>query len=374
MFNWACATKNPFYSTRHPVMIWTKTTAPSCANTRGNLGFSLIELMVAMLVGLLVLAGVIQVVFNSKRSYVDNQETAFIQDNTRYALDIIAKDFRSAGYRGCANNDPSIVNVITNAAGVADAFNVQALTALDGAVPANLVNYVPPAGQNAPDSLTLRTVSNENEIQVQTHNPRAASITTWQNLRFTPGTPLMAIDASCQSVAFLVASQVMQNQINYAGAANCTSALTSDASFNCAMGAPTSVRPLGAGSRILPYVANTYFIGPSTLLDNMPALKRRFITVNPAGQMVYSTEEIAQGVENMQIFYGVDTDNDQLVNGLFVDANAVTAAGTWNQVIAMNIRLTLRSNNAIGNTGQPDGYLRKQVASTISLRNQGTQL
>lgn len=354
-------------------MICTKTTTPLCANTRSNLGFSLIELMVAMLVGLLVLAGVIQVVFNSKRSYVDNQETAFIQDNTRYALDIIAKDFRSAGYKGCANNDPSIVNVITNAAGVADAFNVQALTALEGAVPANLVNY--PAPGQAPDSLTLRTVSNENEIQVQTHNPKAASITTWQTLGFAPGTPLMAIDASCQSVAFFVANEIMPNLIRYTAARNCTTALTSDASYDCAMGAaPTSVRPLGAGSRILPYIANTYFIGTSNLLNNMPALQRRFITVNAAGQMVYSTEEIAQGVENMQITYGVDTDNDQLVNGIFVDANAVTAAGTWNQVIAMNIQLTLRSNKAIGNTGQPDGFLRKQVASTISLRNQGTQL
>jgi type IV pilus assembly protein PilW len=335
------------------------------------LGFSLIELMVAMLIGVLVLTGVIQVIFNSKRSYVDNQEIAFIQDNTRYALDIIAKDFRSAGYRGCANNEPNLVNVINNAsvASIADAFALQSLTAFEGQTPANIVNYntLP-----APDSITLRTVSNENEIKLRAHSPQASTLTTWQNITYPVGTPLVVVDTSCQSVALIMADNVAAQTITYGASKNCSSALTSVDPFNCTTAVqPRSVKPLSSGASIFPYVANTYFIGASNTLANMPALKRRFINV-AAGDISYSTEEIAQGVENMQITYGVDADQNNAIDGIFVDANVITAGNNWNRVVAMNIVLTLRSNLRVGNTGQADGYLRRTVASTISLRNRGT--
>ena len=48
-----------------------------------DLGFSLVELMVAILIGLIILAGVIQVVTTSKSTFFGQEEMSFIQENAR---------------------------------------------------------------------------------------------------------------------------------------------------------------------------------------------------------------------------------------------------------------------------------------------------
>lgn len=349
-------------------------------SVKQHLGFSLIELMVAMLIGLLVLSGVIQVVLNSKRSFLDNQETAFIQDNTRYALDIIAKDFRATGYRGCAADQPVIVDVIKSDSkkNVPDAFGneLPAIAGTDASTPASLkvenLDKVIPADKTIPlpDAITLRTVSNENEITLRSQEITTGILTTWQTMDYPGGTPIMVVDASCQNIALLMTDSDInkQSELKY-GKNSCAKGLTSTASFDCSSGTVNKIKTLSRGSSLFPYVANTYFIGPS-VTDGMPALKRRFIQVSK-GEMAYSTEEIAQGVENMQIEYGVDSDQDGAVDGKFAIASDVA---DWKNVIAIHIELTLRSSMRVlpvDKDKKEDGYLRKKVASTISLRNRG---
>jgi type IV pilus assembly protein PilW len=347
---------------------------------RTSRGFSLIELMVAMLIGLLVLAGVIQVVLNSKRSFLDNQETAFIQDNTRYALDIIAKDFRATGYRGCAADEPVIVDVIKTDSkkSVADAFgnDLPAVSGTEAGTPESLkvdkLDTVIPSDESIPlpDALTLRTVSNENELTLRSQDISTSKLTTWQEMDYPAGTPIMVIDASCQNIALLMTDTDLDKKTELTYTKNsCAKGLTSIASFDCSTGNINKIKLLSTGSSLFPYVANTYFIGPS-VTEGMPALKRRYIKVNK-GELNYSTEEIAQGVENMQVTYGVDSDRDGAVDGAFTTATDVK---DWKNVIAINIELTLRSSMRVlpvGKEKKEDGFLRKKVASTISLRNRG---
>ncbi|HSB96630.1 MAG TPA: prepilin-type N-terminal cleavage/methylation domain-containing protein, partial [Spongiibacteraceae bacterium] len=67
-------------------------------------GFSLIELMVAMVIALIVLAGVLSSFLASKQAYLYNQEVAFIQENARYAAAYLSADIREAGNFGCSND------------------------------------------------------------------------------------------------------------------------------------------------------------------------------------------------------------------------------------------------------------------------------
>ncbi|HEY6530495.1 MAG TPA: PilW family protein [Cellvibrionaceae bacterium] len=353
-------------------------------------GFSLIELMVAMLIGVLVLAGVIQVVLNSKRSFMDNQETAFIQDNTRYAMDIIAKDFRAAGYKGCARNEPNIVNVVNSdvAASIEGAFdfNTKPVSGKESTSKADFkddkLTFLP--ANALPDSITLRTVANENEATLRSHNPASKTITTWQTAEYSAGTPLMIVDANCQNIALLLAnaaedeeaaSSEASTEIKYTNK-NCgDGGLISIEEFDCSSGGKTNkVKSLSPGSKIFPYVVNTYFIGKSNAAINetMPALKREYLRMEK-GVPTYSTEEIAQGVEDMQITYGLDEDRNGTVDeDKFIKASEVTAA-QWSRVIAIHIELTLRSNLPVNAAvGDDGGFLRKKVASTISLRNLDT--
>lgn len=354
-------------------------TAVTTSSTGANKGFSLIELLIAMVIGLLVLAGVVQVTLNSKRSYIDSKEISNIQDNVRYALDIIAKDFRAAGYRYCASKSPNIVNVIATAEKnkVPGAFDVNAITAVDGdytrSLPADFpalygVNDGLPSSVALPDVVTLRTVTNTNELTLSSHNPMSGILSTWQAVSFSAGTALIVADASCQNIAILVGQKnpSAPNEI-IIGSENCNQGLNALTPYKCGDSiSPDTTAPLSPGSTIFPYAANTYFIGKSNIFPTMPALKRRFIQITD-GKMAYQTEEIALGVENMQINYGEDSNRDGKVDS-FKSANNIT---DWTRIVAMQIDLTLRSHNVVGKTGQHDGFIRKSVATTITMRNLG---
>ncbi|MDE2459921.1 MAG: prepilin-type N-terminal cleavage/methylation domain-containing protein, partial [Gammaproteobacteria bacterium] len=63
-------------------------------------GLSLIELMIAMAVGLILLAGVLSIFISSRQGYSTNSAVATVQENGRFALDFIRDATRQAGYMG----------------------------------------------------------------------------------------------------------------------------------------------------------------------------------------------------------------------------------------------------------------------------------
>ena len=73
----------------------------SCPPTPVQRGFGLIELMIAMTLGLILILGVAQVFLNSKRSFVVQQQVAVLQENARFLLTRISRDVRQAGVFGC---------------------------------------------------------------------------------------------------------------------------------------------------------------------------------------------------------------------------------------------------------------------------------
>ncbi len=65
-------------------------------------GFSLIELMIAMVIGLILTVGMVSIFSSNKRSSELNQAIAGIQENARLALELMSRDVRMAGFQGCA--------------------------------------------------------------------------------------------------------------------------------------------------------------------------------------------------------------------------------------------------------------------------------
>lgn len=76
-------------------------------------GFTLIELMVAMLLGLVVIAGVSSVFLANQRTYRTNRALGDVQDNARMSFELMARDIRNAGFNPC-NNDGRMANVLNN--------------------------------------------------------------------------------------------------------------------------------------------------------------------------------------------------------------------------------------------------------------------
>ena len=66
-------------------------------------GFGLIELMIAMVIGLLVLGAAIAVFQSNQRSYRSNEGVNRVQEGARVAYEMMSRDIRSAGTSACTN-------------------------------------------------------------------------------------------------------------------------------------------------------------------------------------------------------------------------------------------------------------------------------
>ncbi len=69
-------------------------------------GFSLVELMIALLIGLVIAIGVVQIFSATRATYQLDESLARAQENGRFALEFLSQDVRHAGYAGC-NRDAS---------------------------------------------------------------------------------------------------------------------------------------------------------------------------------------------------------------------------------------------------------------------------
>lgn len=71
-------------------------------NLRSQQGLSLVELMVAMVIGVILIGAVLQVFTGSSQTYRLTQANARVQESGRMGLDILSRAIRNAGYYGCA--------------------------------------------------------------------------------------------------------------------------------------------------------------------------------------------------------------------------------------------------------------------------------
>lgn len=62
-------------------------------------GFSLVELMIAMLLGLLLLVGVVNLFLGSSQTYRLQEALFRVQESGRFALDIIQRDLKETGFQ-----------------------------------------------------------------------------------------------------------------------------------------------------------------------------------------------------------------------------------------------------------------------------------
>jgi type IV pilus assembly protein PilW len=68
---------------------------------RRQLGMTLIEIMIALLIGAFLLGGVMQIFVSSQQTNRMQENLSRLQENGRFALEFISKDIRRAGYWGC---------------------------------------------------------------------------------------------------------------------------------------------------------------------------------------------------------------------------------------------------------------------------------
>lgn len=76
-------------------------------------GFGLVEIMVAIALGLLLTTTMIKIVLNAKQNYALTESMTLMLENGRFALDLLGKDIRSAGFMGINNKVKNTLGVLS---------------------------------------------------------------------------------------------------------------------------------------------------------------------------------------------------------------------------------------------------------------------
>lgn len=302
--------------------------------TRSRLcGFNMVELMVAMAIGLVLSGAGITVYVNTRATIDVNQAVSRLQENARYAIDELTRDLRLSGYWG-RNNAAEYVDNRTGEPG--------ALLGPSGECAAGWYNDLDNRVEGLDDTnATWATcIPNANYSQ--------GDILA---MRFVDPTPIAALTAN---TVYLRSSRNWGKLFTGTG------------------------QPTIAGQNYR--VGNrAYYVSPflNTAGDGIPALMR-VVQADTAGGVALQPEIVISGVENLQVQYAVDTDGngsvDQYLNGNGgVNWSQVEALRLWVLVRADTVERGYTNNTAYqlaeGAWTPNDGFRRVLLTKTIRLRN-----
>ena len=337
-------------------------------------GFSIVELMVAMAISLLLLAGVIAIFASSKSSYETNDKLSRIQESGRYALDQFTYDIRSAGYEGCSRTSTYVSTSLKDNTsllwnfrdgGPVSGYQYTGSATWSPAFPTGILPTGIGAPINGSDILVLRLPVREAvPLQLTDKMATVDSPLTVTDVpdAFKVGDIAMAY--SCEAQAFFQVTGYGGGKLEHAKGGSNPGNDNSNLSY-----------VFRKNAEVVPVNTVIYYIAQSTAGARASSLFRKVGTNNP--------EELVEGVEQMQIDYGVDNDGNNTVDG-YVIASAVT---NWSRVFTIRVALLVRSIEAYGTdkdvqtytlltgtTAVPvvepnDRFYREVFTATVGIRN-----
>lgn len=327
-------------------------------------GFSLVELMVAMVLGLVLIGGVVSVFMSNSRTYQTNTALGGVQANARIAFELLARDIRQAGLIGCNSDSGRLANVLNNGPNKAAAPDWwanwdNAVRGFDGGTTDSAVTSGSGTAERVASTSSMMLLGASGRVySVASSDVANATISLGDapdDVRLNTHDIVLVCDPGQAALA-----QVSNYQPTAMTGPTLTFGVTGSTPGNCSegLGFPTNC-DAGNGSQytytqnsmVSKYGATDWFIG------NNPAHSRSlYRVVESAGKTL--TQEMVRHVSDMQILYHEDNASQ------FVTAAAVT---DWKRVDALKITLTLTSKEAnAGTDGQP---LHRTFTTTTAIRN-----
>jgi type IV pilus assembly protein PilW len=296
--------------------------------TQRQAGMTLVEFMISIVIGMLMIAALATLIANQSSNRSEIDRSGRMIENGRYAVQAMATDIQLAGYWGELTAPPAV-----------------------------------PGGLPDPCSVTPANLEAAMGVHIQGYDVPAALAACVTN--FKPGTDVLVVrrvdpDTSAVENAagdidlskLVVGQAYLQTGLDAGGQLLAVLAIArADPVVNAAAFALKKKDKVKLAS-LRKMVVDIYYIsqcsvpvaGSCTSADGgtpIPTLKRVELGV-AAGAAAFTTVTLAEGIENLQIDYGLDTDSDGSPNGDYVNGSAF-GVGDLPNVMSLRIQLLARS-------------------------------
>jgi type IV pilus assembly protein PilW len=356
-------------------------------------GYSLVELMVALVLGLMILAGLIALFKSNRQVSATSQSLGDVQDATRTAFTMLARDIRLAGNTPCGAPPVSTVQLISNKQ--VDPSNVLTISGdpslwwlnwnspiqgYDGTTAAPFAAFGTGAGQRTTgtDALSLVGTDPNTAQPILGSDPVTAKMMAIPSgdTTFVAGDPVVACSPVQGSVFLVTSTQssfstggVSGKGISFAagctagGLCTCSSYMGGDSTVGCANAvnggdAGQNIYTYKQGSTIALLAPTAWYIGSNSAGGS--SLWRVVYGRDSTGTMVAQPQEIVRGATALTLAYQTGT-----AGGGWVAPDAVSH---WGAVVAVQATLTVSSGDTV-RSGLGTTKLARTFTSVTTIRN-----
>ncbi len=352
-------------------------------------GFSLVELMVAMGIGLFLSGAVLSVYLAQSRSYTSTTSQAAIQNAENAISALVTPVVRSTGFNGCTTLTQALSHL--NDGGPAP-------LGTQGALASMIVGYDAAGTAGSGSALTIAQANAANDPSVGDWSPSlestlAGKVSTGSDVLVVLGaTPnsspvgVISIPSGSTTIALQSTTGLVAGQ--YGIVSDCLKASIFQLTA-VSQGSPGTIsHTLGSGA--LAKSADALAVNYPAGAQFVPLQQTAFYVAHGQGDQsvlmraifsagVWDVQPLVPGVESMQVLYGLGTGG--IVNR-YVAASAVT---DWSHIVAVRLGFLVQGQAGSGATGSTalsqfsvlgttitvpsDGRLRHVFEMTINLRN-----
>ncbi|USV58171.1 PilW family protein [Aeromonas encheleia] len=321
-------------------------------------GFTLIEWLIAMLIGVFLVGGGLSIFVASRATTEDSFDQSELQENGRIAMRLLTQDLKWAGFWGDYTGSPMAEGQgVTLSSGSAVTASNDCLDNLgQGSLP-------PSVGTNRTNrSIWVTRIDNNKAIVGGAFSciPVTSRIANTDVISIKRLIGLPLADAAATANRFYLATTTQTAQMFKGG---------------------ETIPTMPSERQLWEYQHFIYYLSPNAAGN--PELRKRYLTAN--GGSVLISGPMAEGIERMTVLFGVD---DSLVPDGVIDRYVATNNVTeqeWSEgrVVAARVFILVRSlqpsssyvnNNVyqVGSTsvsGNGDGFRRLLLETSVSLRN-----
>lgn len=334
-------------------------------------GATLIELMIALLLGLLVVAAASGLFLTNKRVYASTETINRIQENSRVAFEVMARDIREAGRNPCGNKSVPVSQLKSGSSGWWDNYFV----GLKGyEQDTNVPGTTPAAGTDVLDVYSAGGA----EIYVTEHSNPGADLDVTSVEGIKPPEILMVCNRELSLIFEATGANANSLKIIHPGgnSQNCTQRFRSE--YDCTNGnsvhdfcmyVPPGANPAAchgnfseSPAQVARFQSHRWYVAENGRGGR--SLYRATLSGDPAAATPSTVVEVAEGIVGMQLQYR---------SGGATAWQSAAAVADWAAVNAVQVSLTAAGTEGALSGGYLEGtdgnVLTRNVTHVVAIRN-----